>query len=147
MSHWKKRYFVLESFTLFYFENESAFLSGKQALGMVPMGSCQLKRINDSYKGRPFAFELGAEHLGLRNFVLCASKVEDMVRYGSLSLSLTHFLFLSHVPFLSHSLSFCLCLSLSLSNCPSTSFPSSLLSLSFLTPSLPLSLTPLPQAG
>lgn len=81
---WVERYFVLQSFTLFYFESKSKYEADQPAIDFVPMGSCQARHVFDeeSYKDKP-CFEVTAEHLGnkKRNFILAVDTEEDRVKW------------------------------------------------------------------
>mmetsp|Transcript_8573 Transcript_8573/g.13872 ORF Transcript_8573/g.13872 Transcript_8573/m.13872 type:complete len:894 (+) Transcript_8573:218-2899(+) len=67
----KKRYFVLQRETLFYFSDEKSYKSQRVAKGCVPMGSCIAKKvILEAEEG--FAFEIKAKHLDMRDFQLVA---------------------------------------------------------------------------
>eukprot|EP01006_Ploeotia_vitrea_P036897 TRINITY_DN66068_c8_g1_i2.p1 TRINITY_DN66068_c8_g1~~TRINITY_DN66068_c8_g1_i2.p1 ORF type:complete len:847 (-),score=508.45 TRINITY_DN66068_c8_g1_i2:315-2855(-) len=74
----KDRYFALQDFTLFYFKDEKTFRDGGAATDFIPMGSCQAVRTDEGMKDKPFGFELRAEHLGYRNFALCADSEKDL---------------------------------------------------------------------
>jgi hypothetical protein len=58
---WKKKYFLLQDVTLFWFESESHFRKGEPAQGHVPMGSCPIYTIEEKYKDWNFAFEINTD--------------------------------------------------------------------------------------
>jgi len=77
LSSFKRRWFVLQNATLYYMDEPSS----PQASGCIPMGGVELKLRPDlTYKDK-ICFELTAEHLGLRNFVMAGDQAEiDMLQ-------------------------------------------------------------------
>ncbi len=75
----RKRWFIIQGCTLYYQEDPSSVT----ALGFVPMGGCDVKLRTDlTHKtyGKTM-FELTAESLGKRDFVLCAETQDEMNRF------------------------------------------------------------------
>eukprot|EP00462_Mataza_sp_D1_P007917 CAMPEP_0175125228 /NCGR_PEP_ID=MMETSP0087-20121206/3202_1 /TAXON_ID=136419 /ORGANISM="Unknown Unknown, Strain D1" /LENGTH=731 /DNA_ID=CAMNT_0016407047 /DNA_START=64 /DNA_END=2259 /DNA_ORIENTATION=- len=85
---WKKRYFILQDFTLFYYRTEADASSGTEAQAVWPMGACYVIN-NYAYDGskkddagaKKFYFSLDLEVLGQRKLNFCARTRQDAAEW------------------------------------------------------------------
>ena len=70
---WKRRFFLLQDITLFYYDSESDFRGGKEALDVIPMGSIYPQFMPDvSCQKLVYSFELDGTPFGKHKLMLCA---------------------------------------------------------------------------
>ncbi len=79
LAAYKRRYFVLQDNTLFYFADEKTARSNGQANGFIPMGATSTT-VKKTEK-QAFGFELAAAQLGKRNFQLAAEDESSLLKW------------------------------------------------------------------
>lgn len=81
-SKWQDRFFVLRGYSLLYYTHELEYKANKNATPKesIPVGSVYTMLINSERHekaGQKYTFSLRAEHVGKRNFVLCAPSAAE----------------------------------------------------------------------